>query len=82
MKNKKTNRVKEKKNLEVSAENFAENPQTVNEMINMYGTYNIQPTADTANIYPAIAQGENVFVKNKSLYFDKGENGVVDPKTE
>lgn len=25
--------------------------------INMYGTYNIQPTADHGNEYPAIAQG-------------------------
>lgn len=26
-------------------------------LINKYGTYNIQPTADTANPFPAIAQG-------------------------
>jgi len=27
------------------------------ELINQYGTYNIQPTADTENVFPAIAQG-------------------------
>lgn len=26
-------------------------------MVNQYGTYNIQKTADTDNAYPAIAQG-------------------------
>lgn len=33
------------------------NPQNVFEQINKFGTYNIQPTADTDNDYPAIAQG-------------------------
>ena len=33
------------------------NPLTAHEMVNNYGTYNIQPTADTENEYPAIAQG-------------------------
>ena len=32
-------------------------PETVFEMINKYGTYNIQPTSDTDNIFPTIAQG-------------------------
>ncbi len=27
--------------------------------VNNYGTYNIQPTADTDHMYPAIAQGFN-----------------------
>jgi len=25
--------------------------------VNMYGTYNIQPTADTENVFPLIAPG-------------------------
>ena len=29
------------------------------ELVNKYGTYEIQPTADTNNQYPAIAQGFN-----------------------
>ena len=33
------------------------NPENCFEMVNKYGTYNIQPTADTVNPFPAIAQG-------------------------
>lgn len=33
-------------------------PVTAWDMINKYGTYNIQPTSDTENAYPAIAAGE------------------------
>ncbi len=29
------------------------------EAVNNYGTYNIQPTADTDHMYPTIAQGFN-----------------------
>ena len=29
------------------------------DLVNQYGTYEIQPTADTENQYPAIAQGFN-----------------------
>lgn len=32
-------------------------PENVFEQINKYGTYNIQPTNDSVNEYPAIAQG-------------------------
>jgi len=32
-------------------------PEDCLEMVNRYGTYNIQPTADADNFYPAIAQG-------------------------
>ena len=32
-------------------------PETVTDLVNNYGTYNIQPTADSENPYPAIAQG-------------------------
>ena len=34
-------------------------PDTAFDMVNFYGTYEIQPTADTPNTYPAIAQGFN-----------------------
>ncbi len=40
-----------------SADNITGNPDTAEEMITRYGTYNIQATADTQNIFPAIAQG-------------------------
>lgn len=32
-------------------------PKSCYELINKYGTYNIQPTADTSNEFPAIAHG-------------------------
>ena len=34
-------------------------PDTPQELINTYGTYEVQATADTKNQYPAIAQGFN-----------------------
>lgn len=39
------------------AQGFSGQPDDCFELINRYGTYNIQPTADTDNPYPAIAQG-------------------------
>lgn len=33
------------------------NPETAEEQVNTYGTYNIQPTADTDHVFPTIAQG-------------------------
>ncbi len=32
-------------------------PETAEEMVNKYGTYEIQPTADSDHMFPAIAQG-------------------------
>ena len=32
-------------------------PENAFDQVNRYGTYNIQPTADSENRYPAIAQG-------------------------
>ena len=32
-------------------------PETVIDQVNNYGTYNIQPTADSENPFPAVAQG-------------------------
>lgn len=40
-----------------SAVGFCGEPENSVEMVNTYGTYNIQPTADTQNEFPAIAQG-------------------------
>ena len=39
------------------ARTFKEKPRTVFEAVNMFGTYNIQKTADTENEFPKIAQG-------------------------
>lgn len=32
-------------------------PESCYDVVNKYGTYNIQPTADTSNEYPAISHG-------------------------
>lgn len=56
-------------NQEISVSSYIRNPQTTEEMVNSYGTYNIQPTADTENDFPAIAQGENSRIKNRPRRF-------------
>ena len=33
---------------------FSSPPENVKDLINMYGTYNIQPTTDTENLLPLI----------------------------
>lgn len=42
---------------EPAVEVIGGSPEDPIEMVNKYGTYNIQPTADADNLYPAIAQG-------------------------
>lgn len=44
-------------NTEISATPVLSQPKTCFEQINKYGTYEIQPTADSDNQYPEIAQG-------------------------
>ncbi len=36
---------------------FAGSPENCFDLVNQYGTYNIQPTADTDNLFPLIAPG-------------------------
>ena len=36
---------------------FPSVPRSSFDLVNMYGTYNIQPTADTENVFPLIAPG-------------------------
>ena len=56
MDNKKTK--KENRNLEIPVNNIVSQPQhSVYELINKYGTYEIQPTCDSDNDFPKIAQG-------------------------
>ena len=43
--------------LEENMTYFPDSPETPYEMVNKYGTYDIQPTAETANSFPTIAQG-------------------------
>ncbi|MDO4608135.1 MAG: hypothetical protein Q4B40_02960 [Clostridia bacterium] len=42
---------------EIAATPVMGQPQTSTELINKYGTYEIQPTADSDNDFPKIAQG-------------------------
>lgn len=53
MKKKKT----EEQNVELSVQSVAGEPETSYEMLRKYGTYEIQPTADTKHDFPTIAQG-------------------------
>ena len=52
---------KENKNyinqLEESVTYIPDNPETPSEMLNKYGTYEIQPTGETDNEFPTISQG-------------------------
>ena len=43
--------------VDVSSLSFDPTPDTAAEMINTYGTYEIQATADTEFMFPAISQG-------------------------
>lgn len=45
------------KRLDESTANIQGNPKSAYGMLNKYGTYEIQPTADTDNAFPAISQG-------------------------
>ncbi len=36
---------------------FQSPPQTVHDIVNMYGTYNVQRTVHTDNLFPMIGQG-------------------------
>lgn len=61
-KEKRSNKIKNGKNensikIDISADPVYGEPQDVFDMVNKYGTYNIQPTADTHHDYPKIAQG-------------------------
>ncbi len=58
---------------ELSMANFTRTPETVGEMLNSYGTYNIQPTAVNENDFPAIAQGENKCMKARPEEFFRGQ---------
>lgn len=42
--------------LEESITYIPDNPETPWEMVNKYGTYEIQPTSETDNEFPTIAQ--------------------------
>lgn len=46
-------------------------PKDVFDMVNKYGTYEIQPTCDSDNEFPAISQGMPTDIKQISKKFRK-----------
>ena len=64
MKNKKDKR---NTNTSVSAQDVASQPETVYELLNKSGTYEIQPTSDSDNDFPKIAQGLPKTVNRKTV---------------
>ena len=53
--------------LEENVTYIPDNPETPVEMVNKYGTYEIQPTNDTDNEFPTIAQGLPKKVKKPTV---------------
>lgn len=43
--------------IEIAVNSIVSQPETVYDLINKYGTYQIQPTAESDNDFPEIAQG-------------------------
>lgn len=48
---------KQKPSPTPSANGYLTDPENTTELLNKFGTYEIQPTADTENLFPTIAQG-------------------------
>jgi hypothetical protein len=71
MKNKENNKKDVK--IEIPVKASTGTPETPEEMINAYGTYNIQPTNNTENDFPAIAQGTPKYMVERPLEFFRGE---------
>ena len=46
-----------KSDLTPSSTPVPDRPDDAAEQVNKFGTYNVQPTADTENLFPAIAHG-------------------------
>jgi len=54
-----------KRKKQPSTRDISGQPETAEELINKYGTYNIQPTAASGNEFPTIAQGLPKNQKNR-----------------
>ena len=48
---------RKKVDTEIAVDSIGRAPKTSFELVDKYGTYEIQPTADTTNSFPTIAQG-------------------------
>lgn len=56
--------------LELAVADIHGNPETPFEMVNKYGTYEIQPTSDTKNGFPTISQGHSEYNEKPSKQDD------------
>ena len=50
-------RAKRKNDMTPDVHAFPGSTDSTFDLVNRYGTYNIQPTADTENVFPMIAPG-------------------------
>lgn len=50
----------------ISANPVEGQPETAFDLINKYGTYNIQPTAESDNRYPEIGQGYSPYGRHET----------------
>ena len=62
----------------VSSEGVLDTPENVFEQLNKYGTYEIQPTADRADFFPAIAQGLPTQPTGRNMKVDKTKSKLHD----
>ena len=67
---------KASKETEMRLENIKKPPETAEEQANCYGTYEIQPTADSDNMYPAIAQGFNKNIIKTDCQNEERQNNM------
>lgn len=67
MKKENKNRNKNAGRLNEATEYIVDDPETPYEMVNKYGTYEIQPTAETEKAFPTIAQGLPKNAKKPSI---------------
>lgn len=68
-KDKKQSKIK----TDISCDPIHGEPHDAFDIINKYGTYNIQPTSDTHNEYPKIAQGLSKRAEKEAEKTDFGE---------
>ena len=54
---------------------FSSQPESVGELINMYGTYNVQRTCDTDNLFPMIGHALPTQLKGMAIGKQKRSEG-------
>ena len=63
-----------------SSNDYSKQPDSSFDLINKYGTYEIQPTADRADYFPAIAQGLPTQPTNRNKRIDHTKSKKHDSK--